>query len=535
MRHAAVVGLLGICLLLAGALSLASAASSSAKATGGWAAGTEAVLPANASASDPRVAIVSVSCASAGNCSAVGEYTETSDFYQGLLLDEVDGSWQSGVAPNLPANAAVGQDEVQLASVSCPSVGDCTAVGTYLDSSYHTEGLLLSGTGGVWAAGVEAPLPADADPNYPNVVLSSVSCASPGNCTAVGIYEAAGGRFEGLLLTESAGVWATGVKAVLPADADPDFPNVSLNAVSCSSPGNCTAVGIYNLVEGQGMSTTAKGLLLTETDGSWATGVEPVLPPSASPDYVWLNAVSCASAGNCSALGAYDDSAGSEGLLLTEKSGAWETGVKARLPAGANHQNYVLLSSVSCPSAGNCEAIGVYGTGTTVLLNKTAGKWSRGEAITSGGFSVPAVSCPSVGNCGAVSDSGALLEMAGDWSTGVAPTLPGDADGDAVLSSVSCAAMGYCSAVGRYTDTSGAQEGLLLSSTSICLVPRLRGKTLETARRSIKSHDCSVGKIKRATSRSIKRGRVISQKPKPGTQLTHGARVRLVVSKGSHT
>jgi hypothetical protein len=65
-----------------------------------------------------------------------------------------------------------------------------------------------------------------------------------------------------------------------------------------------------------------------------------------------------------------------------------------------------------------------------------------------------------------------------------------------------------------------------------CAVPKLKGKALGAAKRALKAHDCSVGKIRRAFSRYVKKGRVISQKPKPHKLLRHGAKVRLTVSKG---
>jgi eukaryotic-like serine/threonine-protein kinase len=63
-------------------------------------------------------------------------------------------------------------------------------------------------------------------------------------------------------------------------------------------------------------------------------------------------------------------------------------------------------------------------------------------------------------------------------------------------------------------------------------VPKLKGKTLRSARRAIRTRNCTVGDIGHATSRTIKRGRVISQKPKQGKRLQHGAKVSLLVSKG---
>lgn len=63
-----------------------------------------------------------------------------------------------------------------------------------------------------------------------------------------------------------------------------------------------------------------------------------------------------------------------------------------------------------------------------------------------------------------------------------------------------------------------------------CVVPKLTGKSLRAAKRALKSHDCSVGKIKHAFSPAVKKGRVITQKPKAGRHLAHGAKVGFVLS-----
>jgi beta-lactam-binding protein with PASTA domain len=65
-----------------------------------------------------------------------------------------------------------------------------------------------------------------------------------------------------------------------------------------------------------------------------------------------------------------------------------------------------------------------------------------------------------------------------------------------------------------------------------CKVPKLRGKKLAAAKAAIKSAHCAVGKITRTYSAKVRQGRVISQKPAPGTRHPAGTRVRLVVSKG---
>ena len=68
-----------------------------------------------------------------------------------------------------------------------------------------------------------------------------------------------------------------------------------------------------------------------------------------------------------------------------------------------------------------------------------------------------------------------------------------------------------------------------------CVVPKLHGKRLAAARRAIAARDCRAGRIRRAFSRKVKKGRVISQKPKPNALLAPGAKVGLVVSKGKKT
>ena len=155
-------------------------------------------------------------------------------------------------------------------------------MGDYYDSSNNDQGLLLTESSGAWRTGVEAPLPANANTN-PKVFLSSVSCASPGNCTAVGSYINSSGKQQGLLLTENSGTWGAGVQAPLPAGAT----TAGLAAVSCASAGNCSAVGDYTDSAG-----TLQGLLLSESSGAWGAGVKATLP-AGSLNVEDISSVSC--------------------------------------------------------------------------------------------------------------------------------------------------------------------------------------------------------------------------------------------------
>jgi hypothetical protein len=224
-----------------------------------------------------------------------------------------------------------------------------------------------------------------------------------------------------------------------------------------------------------------------------------------APD-VDVAAISCASAGDCSAVGSYTDTSGRDRLvLLTESAGSWSPGIRGSIPADAtkNKDDGPYLGSISCPSAGNCVAAGAYSRpgdeGTPLLLTETNGVWARG--------------------------------------IGVALPRNADASYQYASATVSCASIQSCRAVGSYsTDYSyGSNQGLLIDGPSLLNlveVPAVRGQTLAAAKRSIGAHGCSVGTVTYARSASVGRGHVISQRPKFGRTVKPGTAVNLRVSRG---
>jgi beta-lactam-binding protein with PASTA domain len=60
----------------------------------------------------------------------------------------------------------------------------------------------------------------------------------------------------------------------------------------------------------------------------------------------------------------------------------------------------------------------------------------------------------------------------------------------------------------------------------------ITGLTLVSARAAIVKKACTVGRVRRVYSRTVKVGRAISQYPRRGTTLSHGAPVDVVVSRG---
>jgi hypothetical protein len=73
---------------------------------------------------------------------------------------------------------------------------------------------------------------------------------------------------------------------------------------------------------------------------------------------------------------------------------------------------------------------------------------------------------------------------------------------------------------------------LIFNTPGLCNVQFVKGMTAAAARRTLAEAHCRVGKVRRAYSKRMRRGLVISQKPKFGAVLREGAKVNLVISRG---
>lgn len=65
-----------------------------------------------------------------------------------------------------------------------------------------------------------------------------------------------------------------------------------------------------------------------------------------------------------------------------------------------------------------------------------------------------------------------------------------------------------------------------------CVVPNVKGKTIVQARRLLSSKRCALGRVTRAYSAKMKRGKIIKQSRRPGVRLARGTRIKVVVSRG---
>lgn len=322
----------------------------------------------------------SVSCPLAGTCAVVGHYEAADHTTRALLIAEQKGMWGTVTEVPLPPDASTTfppPDSQSFAGgflslASCPSVGNCTTVGTYtrkpLEAAYPWR---FDEVGGQWVAattGLQLPTGAATTVDSrgggasPFLGFSGLSCPSAGNCTAVGGYVDLHSDFQGAIFTERGGTWSKGLKAPVPNGAgnntDPMELLNPLTAVSCSTTNDCAAVGWFV----KGGSETRHGLLLAEHQGKWkASGI--TLPRGASaPGGVFLTSVSCPSRGNCVAVGYYAGHGKTHGLIVRERGGKWQRADDALLPKGAApaSKSHTFLNSVSCASAIACTAGGSY-------------------------------------------------------------------------------------------------------------------------------------------------------------------------------
>ena len=74
---------------------------------------------------------------------------------------------------------------------------------------------------------------------------------------------------------------------------------------------------------------------------------------------------------------------------------------------------------------------------------------------------------------------------------------------------------------------------VLLNRPGFCTVQDVRGLTLSVARLKLSRANCRAGSVRHARSKSVRRGRVVSQRPVFGSVLPKGTRVTLVISRGA--
>jgi hypothetical protein len=217
--------------------------------------------------------------------------------------------------------------------------------------------------------------------------------------------------------------------------------------------------------------------------------------------------------------------------------------------------------AVSSPIGIDCGSIcsHAFPVGTEVRLTGLPDTGSRFEGWSGGG-------CAGAGTCIVTMDSAASVTATfiASHTLTVSPTGEGDGSVTSSPAGIDCGLTcshsfddptdvtltatpddgstfagwgGACSGTGTCKVTMTAETSVsatfdLVPPQPGCVVPEVIRRPLAAAEKMIKKADCSVGKIRRSYSKKVKKGRVISQKPRPKTRLAAGSKVRLTISKG---
>lgn len=418
--------------------------------------------------------VSSVSCATAGNCAAGGYYHDSSGS-QAFVASETNGVW--GDAIEVPGTAALNTNgNAVVNSVSCATAGNCAAGGFYYGSA-GAQAFVVNETDGVWGDAIDVPGSAALNTGGGAQVLS-ISCATAGNCAAGGLYyDNTGGH--PFVANETNGVWGDASQVTGSVAVNSRW-NAQVNSVSCATPGNCAAVGYYSNgnYDYNGYDET-QGFVVSETNGVWGDAID---VPVGSGGFTNVSSVSCAAAGNCVAGGTYayaDDGYADHGFVITETDGVWGD------PAAVSSRARV--TSVSCSTVGNCALGGSYVdssyTQQAFVVNQTDGVWGNALKVSnsapftgSHGSQVVSISCATAGNCAAggyYTDSSyrnhafVVSETNGFWADAI--EVPGSSDlnagGGASVMSISCGTAGNCAAGGYYIDGFSRQQAFVVDST----------------------------------------------------------------------
>lgn len=365
-----------------------------------------------------------VSCASASDCIAVG-FQDGNEHMEVGLVERWNGTtWQDLGAPNVP-----GGGESHLTGVSCPSTSFCMADGYFSESDFGSGNLAYTWDGTGWTQVSPPPSPVGS--------VSGLSCASAGSCVAF-----SGGQ----PITWNGTTW-TAQTISRPAGA-------GLSGVSCW-PSACMAVGSYSRIAPPGTQPGGQaGAHLTLAESWNGSTWQALRTPSLGDEQEGLSGLSCRSASNCMAVGAFVNNADVQAALTEQWNGhAWKV-----LSAPDPGPNENVLTAVSCPAATQCIAVGYYDAAGS--LQALAERWNGGIwttlAVPHGGV-LNGVSCATANDCVAVGSylppgRPVPLTLSATWdgSTWTVQPSPDPGGAPAQLTSVACPNSTRCIAVGDY-------------------------------------------------------------------------------------
>jgi hypothetical protein len=242
-----------------------------------------------------------VSCLGPKSCVVVGSTMSSSGSFL-VLTDTWNGSkWTESTAP------APGGDETSFTSLRCFSLTACYAAGDGYTSSGVSTVLIAAWNGKTWTA-----QPAVTPSGAKSLFVSSISCASPGSCAAVGVSISFNAK--GTAVASSFGfaeVWNGKAWTVTKWAGAKGDTEAILTGVSCTSAASCVAVGAA------GTAKTGAAASLHYNGTKWTVVKVPSVGAGKSSAF---EDVSCVAAGHCVAGGEYGPPGSNSTTLL---AGYW--------------------------------------------------------------------------------------------------------------------------------------------------------------------------------------------------------------------
>jgi hypothetical protein len=326
-----------------------------------------------------------VACPDADDCFAVGDGTPppAMTYGAGVLVPIVDGL--AGPAQDVPGTSG-------LERVACQGPGLCLASGFSVEpNGFTTDQVLVPVSSGQPGAA------------QPSSAVGGLSCPDLGACVEIGDFgvstvsgatvgppqSVSGARLQDVACAGAGACVALGIDgadhpvAVPIADGSPGAPQPvaltsgsTLGDIACASATACFAVGDDHYVAGsQGpgglVDPTSEGTVVPITDGIAGT-------PEDVPDLGSVEAIACASATSCVAVGTGETAGSAFYGLVPITDGV--VGPVQVLPDGPGPA----LAHIACASSSECVAVG---TGAIVPL------------LVAGSFGPPAaaIAAPAVG------------------------------------------------------------------------------------------------------------------------------------------
>jgi hypothetical protein len=241
-----------------------------------------------------------------------------------------------------------------LSSVSCLSSTDCTAVG-FSDSGTQHRALVERWNGATWSV-VPIASPAGS-------VLLGVSCVSTSFCMAVGTQ--ATGQTSGVATKTFITRW-NGTSWFSQTSVNPATYLNTLADVSCPTTTSCAAVG------SQEFTSAPVNTLVERFDGeSWRLESSPTISGATNTRFA---DVRCVDASNCIAVGSSFKSTTGTTTLTEKWTGSTWTIVTSPNANSSGKSNSSLLG-VSCTSSNRCTAVGG-GAGASPNYLSLAERWS---------------------------------------------------------------------------------------------------------------------------------------------------------------